>query len=141
MVDLQIFIDRLLETENLTDYLEDEDADYLIQWGVVQLKKGLLHVEDSSSAGEYTTALMGFIRTLNQLIGNLMDIQPDSLALLKERYQAVFGSAWEPTQEEYLDTISRLEKMTPRQAIDYLLNWLATDRNSSEEGGLTQAEE
>ncbi len=36
-MDRQILIDRLLESENLTDNLEDEDANVLIKWGIAQL--------------------------------------------------------------------------------------------------------
>ena len=79
MIDPQNFIDRMLETENLTDALEDEDADYLLNWGVAQLKEKLGKFDDKKDAGEYTNALMSFMRTVNQITGNLESIQPEDL--------------------------------------------------------------
>jgi len=141
MVDPQNFIDRLLESENLTDYLEDEDAQYLIDWGVARLKEGLQNMEDPQAAGDYSTRLMGFLRTLNQLAGNLADLEPDGLTQLVERYQAAFAkpSAMDPAG--YPKVIASLVEMPPRQAIEYLLTWLESSQDSSQEGGLTLVED
>jgi hypothetical protein len=76
MIDPQIFIDKMLETENLTDALEDEQANFLFNWGVDKLKQKLGEFTDSEAAGEYTNALMGFMRYLNQIAGDLENLQP-----------------------------------------------------------------
>jgi hypothetical protein len=124
MADPQNFIDRMLETENLSEYLEDEDADYLINWGVAQLKENIGKIEDINAAGEYTNDLMGFMRILNQIAGNLDNIQQDKLVQLAGRRQKAFGPGRELAPEEYGAVTSCLEAMTPRQALDYLLQWL-----------------
>ena len=121
MINPQNFIDRILEVENLTDSLEDEDADYLLNWGVTQLKQKLGYIEDSETAGEYTNDLMGFMRMLNQIAGNLEDIQPENLAQLAEYRQKALGPEQELAAVAYAEAITLLKPMTPRQAVEYLL--------------------
>ena len=124
MTDPQKFIDRMLEAENLTDYLEDEDADYLIDWGVTQLREKLGQIEDDSIAGEFANNLMGFIRKLNQIAGNLENVLPANVFQLADRHQKAFGGPERDLiQSDYLKPASDLVVMTPRQAIDYLLKW------------------
>jgi hypothetical protein len=121
MTDPQKFIDRMLEVENLTDALEDEDAEYLLNWGVAQLKEELGKIEDGEAAGEYTNNLMGFMRTLNQISGDLENIRPEDLASLVEHRQKTLGAAQVQAPETYGEAATRLKGMTPRQAIEYLM--------------------
>ena len=121
MVDPQTFIDRMLEVENLTDALEDEDADYLLNWGVAQLKGRLGSIEDSEAAGEYTNDLMGFMRALNQIAGDLENVQTDKLVQLSERRQKALGPGQELAADAYDETVARLTTMRPREAIEFLL--------------------
>ena len=131
MSDLKIFIDRMLETENLTDCLEDEDADYLINWGIARLREIVGNIEDIPLAGEATNDLMRFMRLLNQIAGHLNNIQQDNLVLLAEYHQKASGPGRDLKPGDYLEAVSRLEAMTPRQAIDYLLLWFLPEENSS----------
>jgi hypothetical protein len=121
MNDPQNFIDRMLEAENLTDALEDEDADFLLNWGVTQLKEGLGKIEDHETAGEYTNNLMGFMRTLNQISEDLENIRPEDLTVLAELRQKTFGTVQEQAIESYDEAATRLKGMTPRQVLEYLL--------------------
>jgi hypothetical protein len=121
MIDPQNFIDRMLEVENLTDTLEDDDADYLLNWGVEHLKEKLGTIEDSEAAGEYTNNLMCFMRKLNQIAGDLENIQPEYLAQLAERRQLVLGAGLDAAAEPFDVAANRLKMMTPRQALEYLL--------------------
>jgi hypothetical protein len=121
MVDPQNFIDRMLETESLTDKLEDEQADLLLKWGVIQLKQKLAEIEDGEAAGEYTNALMGFMRTLNQIAGDLENLQPESLVQLAERRKKALGAGQEMAAGASQEMAARLKAMTPRQAIEFLL--------------------
>jgi hypothetical protein len=43
-MDKTIFKDRILETKNLTDELEDADADWLLNWGINVLDQVLIDV-------------------------------------------------------------------------------------------------
>ena len=121
MIDPQNFIDRMLEVENLTDTLEDEDADYLLNWGVALLKHRLNQFEDREAAGKYTNDLMGFMRNLNQITGNLENLQAEDLVQLEECRQKAFGPGQELEAEAHGDLVARLKVMTPRQALEYLL--------------------
>ena len=121
MVDQQNFIDRMLEVENLTDELEDEDAEFFLKWGVEQLKQTLSSVDDAEAAGEYSNNLMGFMRTVNQVAGDLENIQPEDLAPLAEFRQKAFGPGQVLAVETIEDIAGRIKAMTPRQAIEYLI--------------------
>ncbi len=121
MIDPQNFIDRMLETENLTDALEDEEADFLLNWGVTQLKQRLGEIEDKEAAGEYTNDLMDFMRSLNQITGNLENIQPESLVQLVGRRKKAFGAGQKTAMEALDEVAARLQTMTPHEAIEYLL--------------------
>ena len=130
MVEPQTFIDRMLETENLTDYLEDKDADYLIDWGVTQLRERLAQIEDVSIAGEFANNLMSFMRKLNQIAGNLDNVLPDEVLQLADRHQKAFGGPDQNlTQGDFLKPASDLAAMKPRQAIDYLIKWPFPEEN------------
>ena len=117
----QNIIDRMLEVENLTDTLEDDDADFLLNWGVAQLKGRLISINDSDAAGKYTNELIGFMRTVNQIAGDLENIQPDKLAQLAEFRQKALGPGQALGAETYGEALDRLGTMTPRQALEYLL--------------------
>jgi hypothetical protein len=121
MIDPQSFIDRMLETESLTDALEDEPADLLLKWGVVQLKQKLAEIEDVEAAGEYTNILMGFIRALNQIAGDLENLQPESLVQLVECRKKALGAGQEMAAGAFQEMAARLRAMTPHQAIEFLL--------------------
>ena len=121
MVDPQSFIDRILEVENLTDALEDDEADFLLNWGVEQLKQKLQKIEDNEAAGEYTNALMGFMRSVNQIAGNLEGIQPEDLVQLAELRQQAFGPGQALAVDGFGEAAARLKSMTARQSVEFLL--------------------
>jgi hypothetical protein len=121
MTDPQIFIDKMLEVENLTDALEDEEADILLNWGVEQLKKRLVKIEDNEAAGEYTNTLMGFMRMVNQIAGDRENIQQENLVQLAELRQKAFGLEQELAAKAYGDISSRIKGMSSRQAVEYLI--------------------
>ncbi|HRE47198.1 MAG TPA: hypothetical protein PLD47_05685 [Aggregatilineales bacterium] len=59
--------DRLLETENLTDALDSEAGDWLLNWGISQIPRMLNDVTDEAAANEKISGLMRVMRTLNGL--------------------------------------------------------------------------
>ncbi len=121
MVDPQNFIDRMLEVENLTDELEDEDAEFLLNWGVEHLKEQLGNIEDGEAAGEYTNALMGFMRTVNQIAGNLESVQPEDLVQLAEYRRQAFTQGQVLAKDTFDEAAAHLKTMTPHQSVEYLL--------------------
>ena len=64
---------------------------------------------------------MGFMRTLNQIAGDLENVQPDSLSQLAERRKKALGAGLVIVEEPFEEVAARLKTMTPRQAIEYLL--------------------
>ena len=86
------------------------------------MKQGSRYADAASeTAGEYTNDLMGFMRMLNQIAGNLEDIQPENLAQLAEYRQKALGPEQELAAVAYAEAITLLKPMTPRQAVEYLL--------------------
>ena len=95
-MDRQTAIDRITETENLTDGLEDDDANWLLDWGIAQVDGLVTGIKDEDAAGEKLNQLMSVMRTLNQIAADRAAKPPDALAgdirTFLERYQQAFGA-------------------------------------------------
>jgi len=95
-MDRQIAIDRITETENLTDGLEDDDANWLLDWGIGHVDGLVTGIADEDAAGDKLNQLMAVMRTLNQIASNRAAKPPDALAAdirtFLERYQQAFGA-------------------------------------------------
>lgn len=95
-MDRQTAIDRITETENLTDGLEDDDANWLLDWGIARVDGLLAGVTDEDAAGEKLNELMAVMRALNQIAADRTAKPPDALAAdirtFLERYQQAFGA-------------------------------------------------
>jgi hypothetical protein len=95
-MDRQTAIDRITETENLTDGLDDDDANWLLDWGVAQVDGLVTGIKDEDAAGEKLNQLMSVMRTLNQIAADRAAKPPDALAddirTFLERYQQAFGA-------------------------------------------------
>ena len=76
----QPFIDRILETENLTDELEDAEANTLINWGIAQLDRALQGVDDPEDAGKRVNDLMAVMRKINRILSSYTRKSPQALA-------------------------------------------------------------
>lgn len=71
---IQAFIEQLYESENLTDYLTDDDARLLLAWGEQELKSlARLNIEQHDLV---TTAehLRRIIRSINRTVGQRAEI-------------------------------------------------------------------
>jgi len=84
-MNLDIAKERLLEIENLTDQLTDDDANWLINWSIGKM---VLALEESSSA-EQADRVIGMARTLNQSATNP---SADSVAHFLQQYQETFNT-------------------------------------------------
>jgi hypothetical protein len=95
-MDRQTAIDRITETENLTDGLEDDDANWLLDWGIAHVDGLVTGIEDEDAAGKKLNQLMSVMRTLNQIAADRAARPPDALAgdirTFLERYQQAFGA-------------------------------------------------
>jgi len=123
-VNRQILIDRLLESENLTDNLEDEDANVLIKWGIAQLDHLIEDGEDEENAGVKINRLTHLMRGINSTAGNPSAVSQEKLLKLLEQYTQTFGKAHQINEEERKVVIDRLSKMQSGEAVKYLLEWM-----------------
>jgi len=126
MVDTEILKDRLLETENLTDNLLDDDASWLLDWGV----DGVLQLDQIQSmeiAEERASALMSFMRGLNRLAGGLPGVDAARLPGLLNDYAAAFGASRLAGEGECREAASILSGLSPREALEFLIDWARPD--------------
>lgn len=126
-MDADFFIGRILETENLTDNLEDADAKKLLNWGIQHV--GAL-IGDPSSAHDNVNALMGLLRQINRIAPDAASKDPQALAAdlaaLAEAAERTLGVS-PPRDGEALHNLAvSLAAMPPAQAIDTLIQWLGT---------------
>lgn len=127
-MDKQIFKDRLLESENLTDELADSQAKWLIDWGMNRLDFVLDGVENPDTAGERTSALMAVMRSVNRIVGQYpektMDDLLESLAELDHLYREAFFFNSAPSQNvspgEYHTAAKHLSGLSTQAALEYL---------------------
>jgi len=123
-MDRQLFVDRLLETENLTDQLEDDDANSLLNWGISQIDGLIDGIDDDDTAGEKISQLMHVMRGLNSLAGNLTGASHETIVDLLDRYGAMVGQTMEVEQDERRSVAEQISNMQPGEAIRFLHEWL-----------------
>jgi hypothetical protein len=124
MIDPQVQVDRLLEAENLSDNLADEDAEWLLNWGVAQVRGMANQMTDSDELSKKAGALMKFMRGLNRIAGSLPDADPAAVSRLAGPYSAAFGAARNATEVEIAEAAARISSMPPRQVLEFLIEWL-----------------
>jgi hypothetical protein len=127
-MDHQLFIDRLLETENLTDNLEDDDANLLLDWGVAQIAGLIKDITDHEAAGEKINGLMHVMRGLNSVAGNPAGASHETIADLLSRYRQSFGETIQIADTEYRSIAERVSNMQPGEAVNFLTKWLQDNR-------------
>ena len=126
-MDKQAFIERILETENLTDKLEDRDAKWLLDWGISQLDPLLQDITSEAEANEKVTLLMGILRKINRLVGSRARQRRKTLAgdlmTLAALFSQAFGFASTIIQEDCASAASQLKQTNTRQALELLTGW------------------
>ena len=129
-MDRQSLIDRLLETENLTDNLEDDAANTLIKWGIGQIDRltNSIRDQDEEAAGAKVNRLMSLMRSVNSIAGDPSAISPDSLLKVLDRDALTFNQDHQIDEDERKDVAQRLSTMEPKEAVEYLLNWIDSKR-------------
>jgi hypothetical protein len=126
-MDKERFVERMLETENLTDELEDSDANWLLDWGTGQLDQVLQGIVDEEAAGNRVNALMAVMRKINRMTGSrqrrpAVDLSADLLALTG-LFSDAFGTARQASQEERSAAATRLATLPTHAALDLLTGW------------------
>ncbi len=124
-MDQQIAIDRILETENLTDGLEDNDARWLLDWGIARLPTLIDKTEDEDAAGAKVNDLMVVMRKVNQIISARGSGSAEDLAVtiqeLNLAISRLFGRTRALSSKNALSLANSLQTGTPRQAMQSLI--------------------
>ncbi len=124
-MDEKLFVARILENENLTSSLVDEDANWLLKWGTGQVKGLIQGIGDADAAGEKVNALMAVMRKMNRLVGEgdwppVDEIVPE-LETLAELSAQAFGTSHSMSTTEWEAAANQLTQMTPPQALQFLV--------------------
>ena len=128
-MDKSLFVERMLGAENLTDELEDSQADWLIKWGIARLDQALLLAakNDPEAAGNQANALMAVVRKINRMAGRRQAADPESLAnefaALNALFDSAFGGNRRSSPEEYRQAAERLAAMDAQPAVEFLTEW------------------
>ena len=137
-LDQKIFVDRILENENLTSSLVDEDANWLLKWGTGQVKGLVQGIGDVDVAGEKVNALMAVMRKMNRLVGEgdwppVDELIPE-LETLAELSTQAFGIPHTMSTAEWEAMANQLTQMTPPQALQFLAERFALGKQDESPG-------
>jgi hypothetical protein len=126
-VDTARFVERILETENLTAELEDDEANWLLNWGINHLDEVIGNCADAEAAGNQVNALMAVMRKINQIAGSAAsrDAQDliEDLADLNDLFTAAFGPAVEPVEIRPVEKqVVLLAQMPVQAAMEVLVD-------------------
>ena len=128
-MDRQLLIEKILETENLTDALEDDDANTLLDWGIAQVDTLIEGTNDEEIAGEKINNLMHLMRGLNKIAGNPGRTSHESIIDLINRFAKISESAASIEDAEQKAVAERVAKMQSREALQHLTNWLQSKKS------------
>jgi hypothetical protein len=117
-------IERILETENLTDGLEDDDADWLLKWGIGYVHGLIGEIEDDEIAGEKISDLMAVMRKLNQIAADRVVKPVEALAedieALAHRYAKAFGKVRTLNAGDTQRAAAAIRQKSPRETVQFL---------------------
>ncbi len=124
---IERYIERMSEVENLTDGLEDDDASWLLEWGIDQLPVILEKIEDEEVAGEKVHQLMAAMRRLNQITADRKvkaapDLAKDIQAFLTH-YTRAFGRAPTLRMGDEARLAGEIKAETPLATLQKLLTF------------------
>jgi hypothetical protein len=117
--------ERMFEVENLTDALDDDDANWLLDWGTKQVGPLIQGIADDDQAGEKVNQLVGVMRSVNRITGERSAASPDELAddvrELVEKYNAALGTNVSPSDEQIKALVGRIGTLSERDTMQALL--------------------
>ncbi len=131
-MDEKIFVSRILENENLTSSLVDDDANWLLNWGTGQVKGLVQGIGNMDVAGETVNALMAVMRKMNRIVGEgdwppVDELVPELESLAELSAQA-FGTSRAMSTAEWEAVAKQLVQMTPPQALQFLAERFTSGR-------------
>jgi hypothetical protein len=130
------FVERMLETENLTDELEDAQAQRLLDWGIAQVEPLVRGIEDAEIAGERVNGLMALIRKINRLAAVAQGSDPQllaaELAVLNEVTRSIYPAAPPLAAQACLPAAEELAALDPAAALEFIIAWPGCGQGVSE---------
>jgi hypothetical protein len=125
----QAAIDRILETENLTDNLEDQEANWLLDWGIKRLPGLIAGIEDDEAAGAKVNELMTVMRQVNRIMGGRDSMGSDELVeaiqALVDKYERLVGTARKASPDDFTSLSPQIVEKSALDAIQFLVEWIA----------------
>ena len=114
----QMAIDRITETENLTGDLEDDAADWLINWGIEQAQGLITNDTDADVAGDKISTVMDVMRQINQIVSSRKsaDLNTD-LQKLATLQSAAFGTSATVSAPDYQTLAHKLKGQSASKAL------------------------
>jgi hypothetical protein len=124
-MDTERYIENILGSENLTDSLDDNDASWLLDWGIGKLDEVLQGAADQETADRRAAALMAVMRKMNAITGSYAEKDALSLAQDLAVYQDLFAAAFPSTatrlaHPDFTEGAVRLSQLSTRQVLEYL---------------------
>jgi hypothetical protein len=127
-MELQTVIDRLTETENLTDGLEDPEASWLLQWGYQQAKAMFAGPATEGEEAERLNALMATLQQLNRITADRQVLTAEDLAeqldRLSQAASRAFGCAPAESAWETASLSRQLAEAPALEALRLLAGWV-----------------
>ena len=131
----QTVVDRITETENLTDGLEDNEANLLIDWGIQHAKKVVGGIKDDDAAGDKLNDVMAVMRQVNQIVSNRTVKSADALAqdisALTQLYTKTFGHPAKTEAADSQKTAAAIAKQSPEEAVKALTELVTPPETTS----------
>ena len=129
------FVERMLEIENLTDELEDAEAQLLLDWGLAALGPLLADIQDEETAGEKANALMAVMRKINRLVGGMAGKDGEKLAEELSSLDAAFAVVYPDTAlhsvEDVTHSAASLAELDSRGALEFILQRLSIHKSTA----------
>jgi hypothetical protein len=119
-MDIETYKNMMLESENLTDNMEDAQANRLINWGIEQLPQVMIEGDIENNV----SSLMRVMRTINRIIGQLPEVNIDNLKSLTTHYSQAFGIPQAISDADYDGAKEKISAFNADDALTFLLDWL-----------------
>ncbi|MBX3080396.1 MAG: hypothetical protein KF716_02110 [Anaerolineae bacterium] len=125
-MDAQAAVERLLEMANLTDDLDDEAADHLIEWGANSLRALIAFEDDDQTSGDKLNKVTGLMRAARQIARQAPTSNPQALQhyiqlFLNNATELYPAQAVQRGTEVVQSLADELAGKSPTQAIQQLL--------------------
>ena len=123
------YVERILEVENLTDELEDPQANWLLDWGIGQLDGILKGIVDEELAGEKVNALMAVMRKINRITGSRpkgdLEILAVDFATLADLFGRARGCQPAASPADCQSAAAHFAQLPVEEALVYMVEWCA----------------